>query len=72
MTRDPLRRAMVSVLLGAPLPLAFLGSLTMQMENHGHHVDRTAFHILLPILLFGMMAFAIWVLMQRPVSSMRR
>lgn len=64
---------MVSVLLGAPLPLAFLGSLTLQMENHGHHADRTAFHFLLPTLLFGMMAFAIWILTRQPsVSSMRR
>ncbi len=73
MTRDPLRRAMVSVLLGAPLPMALAGGILMQSESHAHHVDRTAFHILLPMLLFGMMAFAIWTLTRQPsVSSMRR
>lgn len=72
MTRDPLRRAAVSVLLGAPLPLAFIASLALQTESHAHQVDRTAFHILLPMLLFGMMAFAIWVLMRRSAGSMRR
>lgn len=69
MKRDPLRRATISALLGAPLPLAFIGSLTMQMENLGPHVDRTAFHVLLPILLFGLMAFAIWILMRRSAGS---
>jgi hypothetical protein len=77
MKRNPLRRVTISALLGAPLPLAFIGSLALQTESHAHHVDRTAFHVLLPILLFGMMAFAIWILMRRPVghppiSSMRR
>lgn len=72
MTRDPLRRAAVSLLLGAPLPLAFIGSLLMQAESHALHADRAAFYILLPMLLFGMMAFAIWILMRQPVSSTRR
>ncbi len=72
MTRDPLRRATVSVLFGAPLPLAFLGSLLMQGEPHLQHSDRAAFYILLPALLFGMMACAIWVLMRYSTGSMRR
>lgn len=62
MRRDPLRRAAVSALLGAPLPLAFLGSLALQTEHHAQHADRAAFDILLPLLLFAMMAFAIWTL----------
>ena len=69
MRRDPLRRATVSALLGAPLPLAFMGSLLMQGEPHLQHSDRAAFYLLLSALLFGMMAFAIWILMRRPVSS---
>jgi hypothetical protein len=72
MKRDPLRRMAVSALLGAPLPLAFAGSIVMQTESHAHHIDRAAFHILLPILLFGMMAFAIWILMRRSAGSLRR
>jgi hypothetical protein len=72
MTRDPLRRAAVSALLGAPLPLAFIGSLLMQGEPHLQYSDRAAFYILLPALLFGMMAFAIWILMRRSAGSMRR
>ncbi len=72
MRRDPLRRAAASLLLGAPLPLAFIGGLLMQGELHMPHSDHTAFHILLPALLFGMMAFAFWVLMRQPVSSTRR
>jgi hypothetical protein len=69
MRRDPLRRAAVSALLGAPLPLAFIGSLALQTESHAHHADRAAFYILLPMLLFGMMAFAIWILMRRSAGS---
>jgi hypothetical protein len=72
MTRDPLRRATLSVLLGAVLPLGFAGSLALQAEHHALHADRAAFYILLPMLLFGMMAFAIWILMRQPVSSTRR
>lgn len=72
MRRDPLRRAAVSALLGAPLPLAFIGSLALQTESHAHHVDRAAFYILLPMLLFGMMAFAIWILMRRSAGSRAR
>lgn len=62
MRRDPLRRVTLSALLGAPLPLAFIA---MQGEAHMHHTDRAAFYILLPMLLFGLLAFAIWVLMRR-------
>jgi hypothetical protein len=65
MTRDPLRRAAVSALLGAPWPLAFIGGMSMQAEMHA---DRAAFYILLPALLFGMMGFAVWTLMRRPVA----
>lgn len=68
----PAWHLLASALLGAPLPLAFLGSLLMQAEGHALHADRTAFYILLPLLLFGMMGFAIWTLMQRAVSSIRR
>jgi len=71
MMRDPLRRAAVSLLLGAPLPLAFIGGLLMQGELHMPHSDHTAFHILLPMLLFGMMAFAVWILMRRSAGSTR-
>lgn len=66
------RRFALSIACGAILPLAFIGSLALQGESPVLHADRMAFSILLPILLFGMMAFAIWVLMQRPVSSTRR
>lgn len=67
------RRVMASAVLGAILPLAFLGSLLMQAESHMPQADRAAFCILLPLLLFAMMAFAIWTLTrQQPVSSMRR
>lgn len=72
MRRDPLRRMTLSALLGAPLPLAFVGSLLMQGEPHLQHGDRAAFYILLPMLLFGMMAFAIWILEPRSIGSMRR
>jgi hypothetical protein len=71
MRRDPLRRMMLCAVLGAPLPLAFIGGLLIQGEPHLHS-DRAAFHILLPALLFGLMAFAIWILMRHPVSSVRR
>lgn len=72
MKRDPLRRATLSALLGAVLPLAFAGSLALQAEHHAPHADRAAFYILLPALLFGMMAFAIWILMRRSAGSTRR
>lgn len=67
------RRVMASAGLGAILPLAFLGSLLMQAESHMPQADRAAFCILLPLLLFAMMAFAIWTLTrQQPVSSSAR
>ncbi len=73
MTRDPLRRAMVSVLLGAPLPFAFIGSLALPSDHHAQQADRAAFYILLSLLLFAALAFAIWTLTRQPsVSSMRR
>lgn len=72
MMRDPLRRVAASLLLGAPLPVAFIGGILMQGESHTLHTDRAAFYILLPALLFGMMAFAVWILMQRSVSNRAR
>ncbi len=70
-------RFLLSVALGAILPLAFVGGIAMQSESHALHADRAAFQILLPALLFGIMAFAVWILTRRPVgnapiSSMRR
>lgn len=77
----PTMRLLASALFGAVLPLAFIGGIAMQSESHALHADRTAFYILLPMLLFGMMAFAVWILMRHrlalpisnaPISSMRR
>ncbi len=66
MTRGAaMSRLATSVLLGALLPLAFIGGMSMQAEMHA---DRAAFYILLPLLLFGMMGFAIWTLMRRPAA----
>lgn len=70
--RETTRRVMASAGLGSILPLAFLGGIVMQAESHMPQADRAAFCILLPLLLFAMMAFAIWTLArQQPVSSMR-
>lgn len=67
------RRVMASAGLGAILPLVFLGGIVMQAESHMPPADRVAFYILLPALLFGLMAFAIWTLTrQHPVSSSAR
>ncbi|QDO96534.1 hypothetical protein FNB15_04255 [Ferrovibrio terrae] len=75
------RRLLASALFGAILPLAFVGGIALQSESPALHADRAAFHILLPALLFGMMAFAIWILTRQqparplgsaPISSMRR
>lgn len=62
MTRMAVRRLLVSAALGMPLPLALFGGIVLQAE------DRVMFHVLLPALLFGMMAFAIWTLMRRPAG----
>jgi len=65
-----MNRLLISAVLGAPLPLAFIGGIAMQNESHVLHADRAAFQILLPLLLFGMMAFAVWILMrQRPSAA---
>jgi len=63
-------RLLASALLGAVLPLAFTGGLLIQGEAHLRYADRAAFCILLPALLFGLMAFAIWTLIRRPVGKM--
>ena len=70
-------RLLASALFGAILPLAFIVGIALQSESHALHADRAVFQILLPALLFGMMAFAVWILTRRPVgnapiSSMRR
>ena len=64
MSRATFRLA-ASALLGAVLPLAFAGGLLLQGESHLQHSDRAAFSILLPMLLFGLMAFAFWTLVRR-------
>lgn len=68
----PAMRLMASALFGAILPLAFVGGIALQSESYVLHADRTVFYILLPALLFGMMAFAVWILMQRSVSNRAR
>lgn len=65
-------RLLASALFGAILPLAFIGGTALQSENPALHADRAAFQILLPALLFGLMAFAIWILTRRPVSNVAR
>jgi uncharacterized membrane protein len=66
-------RLLASALFGAILPLAFIGGIALQSESPALHTDRAAFQILLPALLFGMMAFAVWTLMRQrsalPVSN---
>lgn len=62
-------RLVTSLVLGALLPLAFIGGIALQGDLHLTQADRAAFCILLPLLLFGMMAFAIWILSQPAVSS---
>lgn len=57
-------RLLASALLGAILPLGFAGGLLVQSEGYVRQADRMAFHILLPVLLFALMAGALWILLQ--------
>jgi hypothetical protein len=72
----PAMRLLASALFGAILPLAFIGGIALQSESPALHADRAAFQFLLPVLLFGLMAFAIWTLMRQrlalPVSNVAR
>ncbi len=56
-----MNRLLISVALGALLPLALMAGIVMQAESHALHPDRAAFYILLP-MLFGLMALAVWTL----------
>jgi hypothetical protein len=61
-------RLLASVVLGAPLPLAFLGSSLIQTDGARTgpaHWDLAVFHIVAPALLFAMLAFAVWTLMRQ-------
>lgn len=66
------RRFALSIACGAILPLALSGGMVMQLESHASHVEVAVFYTLLPTLLFGLMAFAIWVLTRKPVGSIQR
>lgn len=65
---NPPTRLLASVVLGAPLPLAFLGSSLIQTDGARPgltHGDLAAFPIIAPALLFAMLAFAVWTLMRQ-------
>lgn len=71
---DPVRRLLASLVLGAPLPLAFLGGGLLQPQGVCGSVELqlctasrevTAFAFVAPALLFAMLVFAFWTLMRR-------
>jgi hypothetical protein len=64
-----LPRLIVSIGLGALLPLGFLGGLLRgDALPAAMTADMLAFHIIPPALLFVMMASAVWILLHRRYS----
>lgn len=61
------RRFLASLVLSAPLPLAFLAGGLLQAEGlrPPGATDVAAFSFAAPVLLFAMLVFAFWTLMHR-------